>query len=131
MDLMDERDAHDSNSAGMPSMQGPDLRARPTRSSVGRLALHEPEEVLVRMRGLREALGMLRDLPPRRLGRIEGTLWGEPDVMKIECKGGCGWGVAWRKTLEYPPPAPAWPGPFARGPKAAGEVGGRAKRFAS
>jgi hypothetical protein len=27
---------------------------------------------------------------------VEGTLWGDPDVKKLECKGGCGWGVAWR-----------------------------------
>ena len=27
---------------------------------------------------------------------VESTLWGEPDAKRIECKGGCGWGVAWR-----------------------------------
>jgi len=29
---------------------------------------------------------------------VEGTLWGEPDVRRIECKGGCGWAVAWRAS---------------------------------
>jgi hypothetical protein len=31
---------------------------------------------------------------------VEGKLWGEPDVKKIECIGGCGCGVAWRETAE-------------------------------
>jgi len=27
---------------------------------------------------------------------VEGVLWDEPDVKKVECKCGCGWGVAWK-----------------------------------
>jgi hypothetical protein len=35
--------------------------------------------------------GRLRDLT-----RIAVRIWGESDVRHLSCKGGCGWGVAWR-----------------------------------
>jgi hypothetical protein len=31
---------------------------------------------------------------------VEGSLWGEPNVRRIDCKGGCGWGVAWREDYK-------------------------------
>ena len=27
---------------------------------------------------------------------VPGMLWGEPGMKKLECRGGCGWSVAWR-----------------------------------
>ncbi len=30
---------------------------------------------------------------------VEGTVWGQPHVQRVECKGGCGWGVAWKDPV--------------------------------
>jgi hypothetical protein len=78
----------------VPSGRVATLRAHRAGSCDWGPTVRVPEEVLARLQPLRSVLGVLRHLPPRAL--VEGRLWGEPDVKKIECQGGCGWGVAWR-----------------------------------